>query len=439
MGATSVHECLCAKSFYGSPTDEIGCLPCTEGMVCSKVGTTVDSIITAVGFWRADENSVDVIKCPYGEDSCPNSTVAGCNDGHEGFLCATCSTGFYRDSGNPKTPCSACVTTIFRYIEVGLTMLVMLVVARYVVHKSLKQSKVLKQLIASTGLVGDNKKIQHGVVQRLALSHLQVISLVGKFNLQWPAGVSKGFETASSVSTLSPFGAQFGGGMDCTFRSDGMMYPLFGIVSSIASLVLSVLIVVVYWLFIHPVFAKCCKKAEMGVESTTAESTTAESSRSVKMLISLISLWYMMYSSCASAAFSMLSCEHYPGEDGRLRNALDLKCWSSEHTFLVTTIVVPFVVFVVIGFPLLAMGILYKNRHLLNSEVIVERYGFLFKGYRNEYWFWEGIILLKKLSLAGKLSASITALFVCMNSALARLVCFHTNLGYWDCYLYFCL
>ena len=77
-----------------------------------------------------------------------------------------------------------------------------------------------------------------------------------------------------------------------------------------------------------------------------------------------------------------------------------MKCYMGEHVLWALYLGVPFILIAVIGLPLLAFSTLSKNSTNLDSPDVLKKYGFLFRGYRLKFWYWEGIILIRKLALA---------------------------------------
>eukprot|EP00949_MAST-11_sp_MAST-11-sp1_P000896 g896.t1 len=93
----------------------------------------------------------------------------------------------------------------------------------------------------------------------------------------------------------------------------------------------------------------------------------------------------------------------------RLDEALDVKCFESDHVWAFMTTTVPGIIVFVIGFP---MGLLYmlirlKRRGALQHDGPdydkrwVLRLGFLFAGYEEKFVFWESIVLARKALLSG--------------------------------------
>ena len=50
-----------------------------------------------------------------------------------------------------------------------------------------------------------------------------------------------------------------------------------------------------------------------------------------------------------------------------------------------------------LGIPLFAFILLSRKRKRLNVLVVKEKYGFLYNGYKRQYYYWEVIIMYRKL------------------------------------------
>ena len=51
------------------------------------------------------------------------------------------------------------------------------------------------------------------------------------------------------------------------------------------------------------------------------------------------------------------------------------------------------------GAPLLAYYVLFKNRHRLDEDELKRPYGFLYLGYKYDKFYWEFIILYRKIAM----------------------------------------
>jgi len=245
-------------------------------------------------------------------------------------------------------------------------------------------------------------KSKYNVVQRLALSHLQVIGLVGKFNLAWPPFIEETFSAVDTVSSLS-FTDGLNSTLDCWLRGPyNIAIPMFSILTSSASLILIFLIPTLIWFVILPIF-KCFGKICTRKKNNRHEQEERyQMKNSSKFVICIIALLYVSYSSMARSGLGIYNCTTFPGErSSRLVNALDYLCFEGEHLRWVLYVGIPFNAIVLIGIPLSGWFVLYRKRKVLVDDYnVVEKYGFLFSGYKLKYWYWEIIILIRKLLLA---------------------------------------
>ena len=77
-------------------------------------------------------------------------------------------------------------------------------------------------------------------------------------------------------------------------------------------------------------------------------------------------------------------------------------CYEDSHALLVGLLVVPLIIAVVFGFPIGSAICLLAARknEALNSDAVRETYGFMFQAYKEEFAFWDCMILLRKAALA---------------------------------------
>ena len=475
-GTASITSCLCGKGFYESSSG--ACEKCIDDiMICSDVGTLLGEIKAAPGYWRSDSSSTDFIECPLGVGSCTggfsNSSSGdgiatsshGCSEGHEGFICATCSTGYYRNILDRQAVCMVCDKSMKKLIFDILLLcfggfFIFIIISRslrkgkknskdfvkrdnkeagdMVAHPSAirqveldgeddesdddviaRKSTMIYDIESPRGSTTSNLEFysakgeidsvlpksrersksattrkEHSVIQRLTLSHLQVLGLVGNFNFIWPQILSSCFSIIDTISSLSPT-SSLNGSIECFLRPSNMMIPVFNILVSIGFLLLILTLIVLLWIVIIPFLGLCQRRKN---NKTNGDD---KMSNYTKLIISIIALFYISYSSMTRTGLGIFNCILYSGEtSGRLANALDNKCFEGGHLKWVLSLGIPFTLIVVIGVPFIVWFILYRNRgNLINDRQVVARYGFLFAGYKIDYWYWEIVILTRKLSL----------------------------------------
>jgi hypothetical protein len=90
-----------------------------------------------------------------------------------------------------------------------------------------------------------------------------------------------------------------------------------------------------------------------------------------------------------------------------LKKHYDIICWTSYHYRIIYFIVVPTIVVWIVAFPLLILYLLWKNRDNLDSPDNLIKYGMFFIGLKDEYYYWEILIINIRKILATAISVSI--------------------------------
>ena len=78
---------------------------------------------------------------------------------------------------------------------------------------------------------------------------------------------------------------------------------------------------------------------------------------------------------------------------------LSLKCWSSSHLAWALGGALPGILIWGIGIPLFALLILYRFRFNLTEDNVKERYGFLYNGYKARNYYWESVVMFRKVAM----------------------------------------
>jgi len=76
-----------------------------------------------------------------------------------------------------------------------------------------------------------------------------------------------------------------------------------------------------------------------------------------------------------------------------------LPCWDSKHLKYVFAVGIPAMVIWVFGVPLLCLAILFKHRRQQDEVLVKMRYGFLINGYKRKTYYWEFVILFRKIAV----------------------------------------
>ena len=94
----------------------------------------------------------------------------------------------------------------------------------------------------------------------------------------------------------------------------------------------------------------------------------------------------------------MLACEKV-GDNLWLAADLEEPCMEGRHLVFFILLCLPQILLWLLGLPLGALLILYKNKKKLMDERIQFKWGLLFSGYRMELWWWEMTIVIRKVCI----------------------------------------
>ena len=85
--------------------------------------------------------------------------------------------------------------------------------------------------------------------------------------------------------------------------------------------------------------------------------------------------------------------------DQRVTNDLQIVWWQTEHVMFSLSIAVPSLIIWGFGIPLFAWIVLARNRDDLDLTETREKYGFLYNGYKKNYYFWESVNMYRKITI----------------------------------------
>ena len=87
--------------------------------------------------------------------------------------------------------------------------------------------------------------------------------------------------------------------------------------------------------------------------------------------------------------------------DGQQRviNDIEVEWWSTEHINYSLILAMPSLVIWGFGIPAFAWIVLAKNKDVLELTETREKYGFLYNGYKKNYYFWESVNMYRKITI----------------------------------------
>ena len=426
-GSESRLDCGCKEGYVMEKSADVEpantdyvCSKCDlEKFICGTFNLTASDMKPAQDFFMIPDSNgkISVYECPVG--NCMKG--GGCNSagGYEGFLCSTCKESFFKQgsiqsatSCGPCNPLSLIVTEsffslLFGFISLGYTIYSTLgTLTKLVSRKStVDKSPVLDATVTPVPL--------HSLALKLSLSHLQVLGIVGNFNFSWPSSLASLFATSDVLGSLNiqyltaiferssadknnttnstSVGHGYGGGVKCLVGSmthgHDVPLPMTDMLVNLGVLILNGICVSLFWL----AYAKYKKHSSTYLHQ--------------RLVISMTVLLYTMYPNFTHLFFQLLSCKSYPPEERRrLQGSLDTFCFEANHWFWIWRLALPVFALIIMAWPLASF---LKLNHLRRTKVdglansdVVSTLGFLYDGFHLDFWYWEMIVLTRKICLS---------------------------------------
>ena len=119
------------------------------------------------------------------------------------------------------------------------------------------------------------------------------------------------------------------------------------------------------------------------------------------LMADTIILIFFIYPSIVREVFSFFSCEGRGPGLWLLSADTGVECYSAKHSLWMTFIGIPGIVFFCGVLPLLAVGKLkhMKRYALLEDMNMVRKFGFLYRGYEEDYCYWEILVTARKIAI----------------------------------------
>ena len=339
-------QCIpCAPNSYNLEAG-VSCEECPEEAQCLGNFT----ILPKAGYWRASNSTDRFFACLH-EKACkgyPDSMnlTGECAEGYEGNKCETCTEGYFRWS---RVRCSKCPSSSMSFLgQLGIWAAVLLLIG---------------VLIKST--------TSNATQLKIFLNYLQLVMLFDSFHLSWPELMLNLFNAQEAVGGFPESLFSF----SCLYEDESELQTY-----SRKLIVLSFLLPLL-------VFISCC--VWLGVAACKRSIVAVRNN----MVASGIVVFFTGFPSVMRVLLGVLHCEEVlPGEYWVV--GLNLRCWQSSHYTYAFGLALPCLLLWGVAVP--AVIFLFLTRQRTSADYSI-RYGFLTTGYRTDRFYWEYVVIYRKL------------------------------------------
>eukprot|EP00942_MAST-04A_sp_MAST-4A-sp1_P003014 g3014.t1 len=286
-----------------------------------------------------------------------NNMTVGCAEQFSGRLCATCRNGYAR--GSKIGSCTKCKEPKNFFILIGAIILAAIgtiILIRITVFKP-------REVHLSDG------------VKKIVLSYLQLASLAAHANVPWTSSFQQLFTFQQQSTSIADAFLSLDCVLDYMKSWDVFVIKLFGM------LLIPMVIVPFAYCGIH-----CCRKIWPN-----------DGHWKDQFVASVVLLWYLAFPSIVQKLAMLIRCTsringvRYAVVDPRV------PCFVGEHSSVFWTSGFPGFVIYVIGLPSVGVYTL-KHADRLSPDTQL-RYGILYDGYSEKYWYWEVVVVLRKIAI----------------------------------------
>ena len=350
--------CQCLPGFW-APDGQGGagdlCQPCPSGGLC--LGSS-DVPTSAPGFFPDPENPSLFLACPRPAACTGDGT---CATGYVGRLCAECADGWYKLRGQ----CFECDNSV----SIGVA------IALVVVALGVSSLLILFSLSSSV-------RYRFAAVM-IGLNSLQITGQYAKLELDWGPVADVYFDVVSSVNLNLELTSP-----ECSVTSGSDVWVLKLVLTLCLPLFVGLAMAALACLFAVLIKAKVGWFASKNLP---------------ELGWATIRAWFqslvLLYLPLTSAAFSVFGCR----KDASGRWVLDAdparSCYNGAWWAGLFPLGVVATLVYAVTIPVVVVWILRTRRASLDAISFVLRYGFLVGRFVDHAWFFESVILMRKLSV----------------------------------------
>ncbi|CDW87056.1 UNKNOWN [Stylonychia lemnae] len=327
------------------------------------------------GYWRKNNVTSYFIQCLYlpaclGMVPPQDDPKGSCFIGYQGTLCADCVIGYSRQGDFKCQECPEKIANSLRLaaIFIGVCFLIVFVVR-------------------STLLGARQSKNVTSIYLKIMMNHLQLIVLCSSFSFDWPrmlidfyTEIKPVAQATTQIFSFDCFIDKRGG--DQNDVSDQVeFFRIFYqkmIILAVTPLLLG-FCSWIFWLTYHKI--KHIKEKYQG-----------------KIISTLIILLFLVHPNIVHYMFNNFKCSSIDGES-RLLYDLEVTCWGETHSLFSYFVAIPSIFVWGLGIPFFGLILLMKVRHNLENIDSRQKLGFLYRGYRRRFHYWEIIIMYRKIFL----------------------------------------
>eukprot|EP00361_Fabrea_salina_P007450 CAMPEP_0202436818 /NCGR_PEP_ID=MMETSP1345-20130828/26245_1 /ASSEMBLY_ACC=CAM_ASM_000843 /TAXON_ID=342563 /ORGANISM="Fabrea Fabrea salina" /LENGTH=1731 /DNA_ID=CAMNT_0049050339 /DNA_START=6 /DNA_END=5201 /DNA_ORIENTATION=+ len=356
---------VCPSGEYSLSPDQ-ACTACPSAAYC--LGGW--EMYPRASYWRPDPYTSTFYQCP-NSDACLGSSdysnyLGNCAEGYTGNMCQACKSGYSRTSENVCSPCP----------EPGTNFTILALILLLVVGLSVA-------MVITTLRSAYKPKSLQSIYIKIFTNYIQLVYLTTQFELSWPDFVLELFAVQKSTATATE--QVFS--VDCYIEAEDSE----GVEETGNTEVFFQKVVIISLL---PAIVWALSAAVWGLIAFF-QSRLIYMKR--ELVTTMIVLFFLIHPTIVKLMFSIFACREIEGKGPWLIQNLEVQCWDEKHTLYALGVALPSILVWGIGVPTFMLYSMYKKSRYLFKIDNKLRFGFLFNGYKLSRFYWEFVILYRKI------------------------------------------
>jgi hypothetical protein len=319
-----------------------------------------------------------------------------CAVGHEGVSCMECSVGYTSSSG---FACKKCFQKLaWQYVALVTVILVFFSALSFLV-----------MVTRNADFSGKRGKVV--MIGKVLASHMQLVAMAATFPLDWPESIESMFSVFDFASSAGESAVSFACVLaEARANDTAQMSGTEGIFyfQGVAAAALPVICAAFAAMFYSAVGRRKVKKfrdqiSKGSIHPTSEEqrqfsqSAFKESKRG--FIVAMIVILFVLQPVITRISMRFFTCQKI-GEVSYLEADYSVQCWTKEHLLWALGLGISMLIVYAFGIPFTAFTMLYRIKKGNKLDEKRNIYGFLYVGFKVQYYYWEVVIMLRKLFFA---------------------------------------
>lgn len=349
-------SCRCVTGTYGTNKSGILlCEACPSRAECNAPNQMLHTLQIAPGYWRHSNTTLEIRRCPEPE-ACKGGSLSECREGHEGPLCAVCK------KGHAKTGDGLCAVCPPEQAGLNVAVTVLAPIAL--------TALVVVMILTANGSEDSTDDNRFSGIMKITSTMLQIYTVCAAFDVKWPKLLVEIFDRSDSLNpTLGFYSAQ------CSFKWTYFDRAYAYVAMPLVYLTVASLIV-------------------MCVARLYAREGNRWAFTSHWITTSTVVGLFLMYTAVLKSLMRGFSCDQVGGEY-YLSTDYSVHCYEGEHATFMWIGAAALILYGV-GIPAFAILLIWRYRFKLHKAKALQ---FLHRGYRRERYFWEVVVVVRKIAV----------------------------------------